>query len=201
MDKAHLADAEVQALGDKKVAEDYFRAWAFRKCPAAEHMNVGSGIQVRQLTLRGRAQQAPGQTWRGEGTRVCDGVQEWTEWDESGREGKAPKKAAKFTLHGITKRNLQPPVYTTTGLPAVSGAVLRALAGKPGAARALVDGWNDLSDADKKDEALAKKCGSAFLAFGGGFDGVEACAAVDALNDVAAIDTLLSNFIIPSAVR
>ena len=197
VDKAHLADAEVQALGDKKVAEDYFRAWAFRKCPAAEHMNVGSGIQVRQLLFAGapnKRRDKPGVEKEREFAMVS---KEWTEWDESGREGKAPKKAAKFTLHGITKRNLQPPVYTTTGLPAVSGAVLRALAGKPGAARALVDGWNDLSDADKKDEALAKKCGSAFLAFGGGFDGVEACAAVDALNDVAAIDTLLSNFIIP----
>ena len=44
---------------------------------------------------------------------------------------------------------------------------------------------------------LQAKCGTAFLAFGGGKEGAEACAAIDALNDVAAIDTLLSNFIIP----
>ena len=74
---------------------------------------------------------------------------------------------------------------------------MRALAGKPGAARELMDGWDDLSDDEKKDEKLGAKCGTAFLAFGGGKEGVEACAAIDALNDVAAIDTLLSNFIIP----
>lgn len=49
----------------------------------------------------------------------------------------------------------------------------------------------------KTEEKLKKQCGTAFDAFGGGKDGVEACAAIDALNDVAAIDTLLSNFIIP----
>lgn len=197
VDKAHLADAEKRALEDKKVAEDYFRAWATGKCPAAEHMNVGSGIQVRQLLFAGapnKRRDKPGVEKTREFAMVS---KEWTEWDENGREGKAPKKAAKFELHGITKRNLQPPVYTTTGLPAVSSVVLRALAGKPGAARELVDNWDALADDQKKDEALAKKCGSAFLAFGGGFDGVEACAAIDALNDVAAIDTLLSNFIIP----
>jgi DNA polymerase-1 len=39
--------------------------------------------------------------------------------------------------------------------------------------------------------------GKAYSAFGGGMEGLRACAAMDALCDVAAIDTLLSNFIIP----
>jgi len=39
--------------------------------------------------------------------------------------GKAPKKAGKFELHDITKRNLKLPVYTATGLPA--GAYTRSL--------------------------------------------------------------------------
>ena len=197
VDKEHLANAEKQALEDKRIAEDYFRAWAMKKCPAAEHMNVGSGIQVRQLLFAGapnKKRDKPGVEKTREFSMVSP---EWTAWDEGGREGKAPKKGAKFELYGITKRNLAVPVYTTTGLPAVSSVVLRQLAGKPGAARAIVDAWDQLTDEEKTDAALKDKCGSAFLAFGGGREGAEACAAIDALNDVAAIDTLLSNFIIP----
>jgi DNA polymerase-1 len=197
VDKDHLANAEKQALADKKVAEDYFRAWATSKCPAAERMNVGSGIQVRQLLFAGAAnkkREKPGVEKTREFATVSP---EWIAWDEGGREGKAPKKGAKFELHGITKRNLQPPAYTSTGLPAVSGVVLRQLAGKPGAARRIADEWDRLPEEEKTEKALREKCGSAFLAFGGGREGAEACAAIDALNDVAAIDTLLSNFIVP----
>jgi DNA polymerase-1 len=197
VDKEHLARAETQALADKKKAEEYFRAWAVSKCPAAEHMNVGSGIQVRQLLFAGAAHKKrdkPGVEKKKAFAMVSP---EWIAWDAGGREGKAPKKAATFELYGITKRNLQPPAYTTTGLPAVSGVVLRQLAGKPGEARAVVDEWDALPDSEKTEEALRKRCGGAFLAFGGGKEGAEACAAIDALNDVAAIDTLLSNFIVP----
>jgi len=48
---------------------------------------------------------------------------------------------------------------------------------------------------DKEAEELG--LGKAYSAFGGGPDGIHACAAIDSLCDVAAIDTLLSNFIIP----
>jgi len=198
VDKEHLASAEIVALADKKLAEEYFRGWAIAKCPAAEHMNVGSGIQVRQLLFAGakhKKRDKEGVPHKKDFAMVSP---EWTAWDLNGREGKAPKKAATFELFGITKRNLTPPAFTTTGLPAVSGLVLRQLAGKAGAARAVVDGWNALSDSEKTDDALKMVCdGKAFLAFGGGYEGASACAAIDALNDVAAIDTLLSNFIIP----
>ena len=197
VDKEHLANAEVQALQDRNVAEEYFRAWAIDKCPAAEFMNVGSGIQVRQLLFAGaphKKRDKEGVPRKKEFAMVSP---EWTEWDANGREGKAPKKGATFELFGITKRQLQPPAYTTTGLPAVSGFVLRTLAGKPGAARAVVDNWDALPESEKTEEQLKKQCGGAFLAFGGGYEGAAACAAIDALNDVAAIDTLLSNFIIP----
>ncbi|KAK9818799.1 hypothetical protein WJX74_001704 [Apatococcus lobatus] len=46
-------------------------------------------------------------------------------------------------------------------------------------------------------EAEQKGFGKLYAAFGGGKEGLEACAAVDALCNVGAIDTLLSNFILP----
>jgi DNA polymerase-1 len=46
-------------------------------------------------------------------------------------------------------------------------------------------------------EAKALGVGTLYAAFGGGTAGLRACAAVDALCEVGAIDTLLSNFIIP----
>ena len=197
VDKDHLANAEKMALEDKRVAEDYFRNWAATKCEGAKLMNVGSGLQVRQLLFAGaknKRRDKPGVELTREFTQEST---EWLEWDKAGREGKAPKKTMKLALHGITKKPIQVMTYTATGLPAVSSVVLRALAGKPAAARSIMDNWDELPDEEKTEEKLKKQCGTAFDAFGGGKDGVEACAAIDALNDVAAIDTLLSNFIIP----
>jgi len=47
------------------------------------------------------------------------------------------------------------------------------------------------------EEQIAQGYGKAYSAFGGGHAGLSACAAIDALCDMAAIDTLLSNFILP----
>ncbi len=56
---------------------------------------------------------------------------------EEGR--KVPKKQMGITLWGAWGRDvacpLKPAVYTASGWPAVSTPVLRALAGKPGAAK------------------------------------------------------------------
>ncbi len=197
VDKEHLANAERMAMEDKRKAEDYFRDWAAAKCEGAKLMNVGSGLQIRQLLFAGaknKRRDKPGVELTREFTQEST---EWTEWDANGREGKAPKKTMKVLLHGITTKPIQVQTYTATGLPAVSSVVLRALAGKPGAARAIMDNWDALPDEERTEEALKKACGTAFSAFGGGQEGVQACAAIDALNDVAAIDTLLSNFIIP----
>ena len=160
-------------------------------------MNIGSRLQIRQLLFAGaknKRRDKPGVELTREFTQESP---EWIAWDSAGREGKAPKKTMKVALHGITLKPIQVQTFTATGLPAVSSVVLRALAGKPGVARALMDTWDSLSDKEKSEEALKKACGAAFDAFGGGQEGVQACAAIDSLNDVAAIDTLLSNFIIP----
>jgi len=197
VDKDHLATAEKMALDDKRVAEDYFRNWAATKCEGAKLMNVGSGLQVRQLLFAGaknKRRDKPGVELTREFTQEST---DWLEWDKNGRQGKAPKKTMKLELHGITKKPIQVLTFTATGLPAVSSVVLRTLAGKPGAARDIIDNWDALPVDEKTEDKLKRQCGTAFEAFGGGKDGVEACAAIDALNDLAAIDTLLTNFIIP----
>ena len=116
VDKAHLARAETQALADKKKAEETFRAWAIAKCPAAEHMNVGSGIQVRQLLFAGAAHKKRDKPGVERRKAFAMTSPEWIAWDAGGREGKAPKKGATFELYGITERPLRPPAYTPSGL-------------------------------------------------------------------------------------
>ena len=55
----------------------------------------------------------------------------------------------------------------------------------------------DASSEEVLEEQKAGGYGKAYSAFGGGQAGLSACAAIDALCDMAAIDTLLSNFIVP----
>eukprot|EP00873_Tetraselmis_striata_P045984 jgi/Tetstr1/466248/TSEL_010804.t1 len=69
-----------------------------------------------------------------------------------------------------------------------------------GEQEAVVASAAPLSAADAGQlQAEAKKggLGSMYAAYGGGVAGLRACAAVDALVEVNAIDTLLSNFILP----
>lgn len=57
-----------------------------------------------------------------------------------------------------------------------------------------------VSQRELEAEAKAKGYGSLYAAFGGGIPGLRACAAADALVEINAIDTLLSNFIVPLQV-
>jgi hypothetical protein len=52
-----LATAEKNALKDQEDARSRFHKWAISKVPAAEIMNVGSGLQVRQLLFAGALNQ------------------------------------------------------------------------------------------------------------------------------------------------
>jgi DNA polymerase-1 len=71
-----------------------------------------------------------------------------------------------------------PPVEVTAGgWPAASGAVLKELAGDV--------------------EAVPPRYGKALEHFGGGCEGEKACSAIHSLVSVGAIDTMLSNFILP----
>jgi DNA polymerase-1 len=139
------------------------------------------------------------------------------------------KKNVDITLHSVwgpgVPSPLTPEVYTPTGAPACSTPVLKALAGRPGAARralaeleaapppddlgairddadeapapgaswAVGDGGVFARDAEAKERGF----GRLYSAFSSPAEGLRACAAVDALVDASAIDTLLTNFIVP----
>ncbi len=133
---------------------------------------------------------------------------EWERWDAAGREGKAPRKQRTITLRGIVSPPLKSTVLTTSGLPSTSAAAMRALVGKPGTAADLLKQWDAAlaSGADAKAlEAIAKtardRLGDVYTAFGGQRAGIEAGAAIDSLCDASAVETLLTNFILPLQVR
>lgn len=232
-------------------------------------MNVSSQPQIQQLLFAGFPGGKDGKGAVPE-TRAFK-VPNTAGIIEEGK--KKAKKDVDMTLYGIWGRGVAPQVapaiLTDKGSPATSTPVLRALAGKPGAARKALEamgglegevpsiglGLDDLLDGDADDDGTddgggagagapaKKKSGAAaaasppplppraasqaavpfpptahmteaqradlraeakkngygdlYAAFGGGRAGLEACAAFDALCDVNAVDTLLSNFILP----
>ncbi|KAL3138383.1 hypothetical protein ABBQ32_006185 [Trebouxia sp. C0010 RCD-2024] len=266
VNRRHLEEAEVRAVKDQAEAMDRFRSWASQKVPGAQLMNVGSGAQIRQLFFAG-VQNQKGDKGTLETERVFKALN--TEgWVDPNSKTKKPRKNIDFSLHSLWGLGaapvIQPEVFTASGWPAVSTPVLRALAGKPGAAKralqeqygestaayssgddipieAIVEDsvdssldvplpapWDDVpatasgednmqavaaepqqpteavavsslgeTSAEMEEEANKKGYGRAYAAFGGGRDGLEACAAIDALCELGAIDTLLSNFIKP----
>lgn len=68
---------------------------------------------------------------------------------------KKPKKNIDITLWGVWGRGragpITPEVFTSTGLPAVSTPVLRALAGKPGAAKKALAELDSAASVDVSD--------------------------------------------------
>jgi hypothetical protein len=135
---------------------------------------------------------------------------EWEQWDTGGRQGPAPKKQKPFTLCRITKQQLDPLVFTASGMPSTSGLALRALVGKPGTAAKLLERWaasESATGAQREAELLAVRKDAEsripliYKAFGGERIGLEAAAAIDALCEASAIETLLTNFILPLQVR
>ena len=93
VDLEHLANAEQLAMSDKKVAEEYFSEWAASKCEDAKYMNVGSGLQIRQLLFAGarnkRGNDKPGVEKTREFTQES---QEWLEWDVTDEKAKRRKR-------------------------------------------------------------------------------------------------------------
>ena len=192
-DQEHLAKIEKIATEDQVEAQAFFRTWASERVPDAKLMNIGSALQLRQLLFAGALNQKTSEAV--EMVRVFK-VPNETGFIEEGK--KKPKKNIDIELHGLWGKNVPSPLpvehTTPSGWPGANTPMLRGLAGAQGAAKKLLD-----EERFKLSEKEAAKLGlgTAYTAFGKGREGLRACAAMDALCDVAAIDTLLSNFIIP----
>lgn len=123
---------------------------------------------------------------------------------------KVAKKTRPITLRWLGA-TLPCDTYTATGSPTVSGLFLRSLAGKVAVDYSTFDDETDESLLDASDHRSTLSSdsetvedvsmyGKAYKAFGGGAAGKDACMAFAALCEVAAINTLISNFIEPLQV-
>jgi DNA polymerase I-like protein with 3'-5' exonuclease and polymerase domains len=191
VDRAHLAAGEQRAREDQRRAEAVFRAWASRLVPGAAHMNISSGLQVRQLLFPDavdggvRSFRAPNpeyDAWKEEKDRekaaggagggaagrrktaklaADGGAADSPSPDLVDGKPARPKRWLDFDLHGVWGRGepgrLAVETKTDKGAPAVSTAVLRALAGKPGAARRA------LTELDAKEAAGGEPSSAALL--------------------------------------
>lgn len=128
-------------------------------------------------------------------------------------EGK--KKATKYRKIVLSKPegvNIVADKFTPSGWPSVSGDALKTLAGKVSADFDFLDEEDDEEILEEnqnssKDNGAPQSVdrdmsayGTAYSAFGGGQEGIEACHAIAALCEVCSIDSLISNFILPLQV-
>lgn len=202
------AQAEAQAMRDKK--ELLFRRWISRHCSDAWYMNLASTTQLQLVFFGGARSSKPGNkvlpltsTFKIEREQyellkearqpipqeeLAYGVHLSSKENSASAEGDAegervgagqktrgPRKQVDITLTSLQLTHSK--VTKTTGFPATDAASLKELAGRP-----------------TEDPPVY---GSAYEAYGEGKEGVEACEAIDALCSVNAIDTMLSNFILP----
>lgn len=123
---------------------------------------------------------------------------------------KVATKFRKIKLKAIVS-GLQAETFTASGWPSTSGKALKTLAGKVSMDYDFIDDDVEEKDDDADDEAEVAETksktvtnnsdyGTAYLAFGGGSAGHEACHAIAALCEVCSIDSLISNFILPLQV-
>ncbi|XP_042400816.1 DNA polymerase I B, chloroplastic/mitochondrial-like [Zingiber officinale] len=126
---------------------------------------------------------------------------------------KAPLKYRTIHLHKICE-GLQTDMYTTSGFPSLSADALKVFAGNiPSNQIYRID--NACNDEYVTEEGIMddhklsdtgtdyEDCsyGTSFEAFGGGNKGREACEAIAALCETSAIDSLITNFIIPLQIK
>lgn len=197
VDRAYLSEVEKVAIAQQQVAADHFRNWASKYCSDARYMNVGSDAQLRQLLFGGICNRKNHNEFLP--TEKKFKVPNIDNVIEGGK--KTPKKFRDITLHKIGS-SIQTDFYTPSGWPSASGDALKAIAGKVSAEfdflteaseDPLVD---DPQNSGRKDIDISAY-GTAYAAFGGGHEGMEACHAIAALCEVCSIDSLISNFILP----
>ncbi|XP_024528617.1 DNA polymerase I A, chloroplastic/mitochondrial [Selaginella moellendorffii] len=205
VDTVHLAEVEKVALNQKQLSVSRFQKWASQYCPDAMYMNVCSDVQIRQILFGGTSNKKdPSVSYPKERTFKVPNSDNYLEPG-----AKTVKKYRSISLEGI---DVQLPVetFTPSGWPAVSGAVLKSLAGNvvtdydeeedeaefsPEASTFITSGGVEGTDGDKSEDLSAY--GKAYGAFGGGEEGKKACMAIAALCELSSIDTLISNFIQP----
>jgi hypothetical protein len=116
---------------------------------------------------------------------------------------KTPSKLRDIKLNSIGCR-LNVDIYTPSGWPSVSGATLKALAGKVSAEydfSEVEDEDGDPSECEAEPLEIDNSAyGTAFTAFPTEEEGREACHAIAALCEVCSIDSLIANFILPLQV-
>ncbi|RAL44098.1 hypothetical protein DM860_015019 [Cuscuta australis] len=209
VDRGYLAELEKVAQADQEIASNRFRNWASKYCPDAKYMNMGSDVQLRHLFFGGTLNKK-------DPNEILDDPKDFTVLNRVNTENisKEDKKAPKFhkiTLHKIGDR-IETALYTASGWPSVSGDALRALAGKVSSDFQITCGADENEEEESvssKDESFvanteafyteldATGYGTAYKAFGGGEDGIEACYAISSLCHICSINYLISNFIIP----
>ncbi|XP_019095171.1 PREDICTED: DNA polymerase I A, chloroplastic/mitochondrial isoform X1 [Camelina sativa] len=215
VDREYLAEIEKVAKVEQQVAVSRFRNWASKYCPDAKHMNVGSDTQLRQLFFGGISNSENGEVLPVEKLFKVPNV------DKVIEEGKkTPTKFRNIKLHRISDNPLATETFTATGWPSISGDALKALAGKVSAEYDFMEDISDitLEDISEDEETAATQLldqtskiqkpktdvetdtsayGTAYVGFGGGERGKEACHAIASLCEVCSIDSLISNFILP----
>ncbi|XP_056694182.1 DNA polymerase I A, chloroplastic/mitochondrial [Spinacia oleracea] len=200
VDRSYLAEVEKVAIAQQQVAADRFRNWVSKYCPDARYMNVGSDTQLRQLLFGGICNRKNHNEFLP--TEKKFKVPNIHNVIEEGK--KTPKKFCDITLHKIGD-TIQTEFYTPSGWPSISGVALKAIAGK---VSAEYDFSGDAADASEdlliedplnsgRKDADISAYGTAYAAFGGGQEGMEACHAIASLCEVCSIDSLISNFILP----
>jgi DNA polymerase-1 len=173
VDTAYLAEQERRAEREREAHMQAFLRWASEQCPDGRLMNPSSGAQIQTLLFAPCANKFPKKhptPMPAERTFDVDNVDGFV---EPGRD--KPKKKRPITLRGL---GWTPVKFTASGWPATSADVLRTLAtdGEGGPGRAM-----DFYGADPAEQARGR----------------EACAALEALCENNAIDTMLSTFLRP----
>nr|PNR49997.1 hypothetical protein PHYPA_011894 [Physcomitrium patens] len=210
VDCNHLATVEKVAKAQQEISVSRFRKWAAKYCADAAQMNVGSDAQIRQFLYGGTAN-------RKDKDQVLPMERVFSVPNTDGfiEEGKkVAKKTKPIVISGLANFGIKLPVetYTSSGWPAVGGAAIKVLAGKVAIDYSALEADSEegvLVDIEESEGLLTSAgveaeleedlsvYGKAYKAFGEGRVGKEACMALAALCEVAAINTLLSNFIEP----
>ena len=165
--ETYLPQIEIMAERDHEEHTKKFMEWCERVCPGGSSMNPKSNPQQQALLFGGG---------NNKNIKTNDPMPSERIFKILNTEGiieegkKKPLKNRDLVIKGL---GLQPIKHTATGWPAVSGEVLRELAG-----------------ANPTDVA-EPRYGKAYTALGGGKYGREACIALDSLCAMNSIDTMI----------